>query len=78
MSRQTEKTLKWLSTILFVAAGLLLSLNIPELGKWGFIMFLIGHSSLSYIFWKESDRPLLIQNAFFILIDLIGIYRWFL
>jgi hypothetical protein len=69
--------LKWLSTTLFLCAGLILALNLP-FSKVGFILFFIGHIVLLGVFVRARDWPMITQNGFFILIDLIGIYRWFL
>ena len=68
---------KWLGTVSFLLAALLLSSNI-ESSKYGFLVFLYGHTILSYYFWfKNKDLPMFIQNFFFIGVDLWGIYRWF-
>jgi hypothetical protein len=68
---------KWLATGLFLSAGTLLSLNI-EISRFGFLLFFAGHILLSYIFLKEKDWAMVTQNGFFIFVDMIGIYRWFL
>jgi len=77
MSAKTINNLKWISTLLFLMAGLMLSLNLG-ISKIGFIFFLIGHVLLVSAFWRTRDWSMITQNGFFILIDLIGIYRWFL
>ena len=69
--------MKWLATALFLSAGTLLSLNI-EISRFGFLLFFTGHILLSYIFLKEKDWAMVTQNGFFIFVDMIGIYRWFL
>jgi hypothetical protein len=68
---------KWLATALFLSAGTLLSLNI-EISRFGFLLFLTGHVLLTYYFVKFKDYAMVTQNAFFIIIDMLGIYRWFL
>jgi len=68
---------KWLATALFLSAGTLLSLNI-EISRFGFLLFFTGHVLLTCVFIKDKDWAMITQNAFFILIDLLGIYRWFL
>jgi len=78
LSPRTDKqvsVLKWIGTILFFTAGILLSSNI-EISRWGYILFFIGHIIFIYVFWK--DRPMLTQNIMFTTIDLWGIYRWWL
>ena len=69
--------MKWLATALFLSAGTLLSLNI-EISRFGFLLFLSGHILLTWYFFRDKDWAMITQNAFFILIDLLGIYRWFL
>lgn len=69
--------MKWLATALFLSAGTLLSLNI-EISRFGFLLFFTGHMLLTWYFLKEKDWAMITQNAFFILIDMLGIYRWFL
>jgi hypothetical protein len=73
----SKNILKWSSTALFIAAGLLLALNIPDTSKYGFLLFLTGHVVLLHAFIKAKDTPMITQNAFFLIIDLIGIYKWF-
>ena len=75
LDARTETALKWLGTILFFVAGLLLSSNI-EASRWGYILFFIGHIIFIYVFWK--DKPMVTQNIMFTAIDVWGIYRWWL
>ena len=67
--------LKWFGTLCFIVAATLLSANI-DISKYGFFVFLLGHLTFIYVFRK--DKPMLFQNSFFILLDLFGIYRWFI
>ena len=68
---------KWLATVLFIFSGTVLALNI-DISRWGFVTFAIAHILLVVVFTKLKDYPMLLQNAFFIIVDAIGIYRWFL
>ena len=69
--------MKWIGTICFLSAAVLLSANI-EISKYGFILFLFGHVVLSYYFaFKYRDLPMFVQNFFFIFVDAFGVYRWF-
>jgi hypothetical protein len=69
---------KWSGTFMFLFAALLLSSNI-EISKYGYILFLSGHLTLSYFFWfRVRDTAMFTHNFFFILIDFWGIYRWFI
>ena len=69
--------IKWLGTGLFLSAALLLSSNI-EVSKFGFFLFLGGHIILSMLFWVNNDKPMFVQNFFFLFVDAWGIYRWFI
>jgi len=71
-----DTLVKWLGTTLFLTAGTLASLNIPET-KWAFVLFLSGHIVLGFLFAIRRDWPMMIQNMFFIPIDVLGIVRWF-
>ena len=64
-----------MATAMFVCAGILISLNLPE-SKYAFPMFAIGHVVILYAFIKEKDTPMITQNAFFLCIDFLGIYKW--
>ena len=70
-----SRRLKWNATTLFVVAGILISLNIPE-SKYAFPIFAIGHAVILYVFFKLRDTPMIIQNSFFLCIDFLGIYKW--
>jgi len=68
---------KWLGTVSFLAAALLLSSNI-EISRYGFLIFLFGHIVLTVLFWRLKDKPMFVQNFFFLFVDAWGIYRWFI
>jgi uncharacterized membrane protein YhhN len=68
--------LKWFGTFCFITAASLLSLNI-DISKYGFILFFIGHLTFIYVFLRIKDKAMLFQNTFFIVLDLLGMYRWF-
>jgi len=67
--------IKWMATTMFVCAGVLISLNLPE-SKYAFPMFAIGHTIILYVFIQAKDKPMIVQNAFFLCIDILGIYKW--
>lgn len=69
-------TAKWIGTVLFFTSAMILSLNIsPDLIKYTFVLFLLGHMIFAYIFIK--DMPMFFQNVVFMVLDVIGIFRWF-
>tara|TARA_B110001454_G_scaffold53617_1_gene52495 strand:+ start:463 stop:717 length:255 start_codon:yes stop_codon:yes gene_type:complete len=77
LSPQAIEQVKWSATFMFVCAGTLISLNLPE-SKYAFPLFATGHIIAIYVFALLKDKPLLVQNTFFLCIDLIGIYQWLL
>jgi hypothetical protein len=77
MSPKTIERVKWLATFMFVCAGTLISLNLPQ-SKYAFPLFASGHLIAIYVFTVLKDKPLIVQNYFFLCIDLIGIYQWLL
>ena len=66
----------WLSSILCAGSGLMLALNM-EFSKYGFVSFLVSHIFFEFAFIKEKNYPLLFNNTVFLVIDIVGIYRWF-
>ena len=72
----TEK-MKWFATFMFVCAGILISFNIPE-SKYAFPLFATGHLIVLCVFLRLKDKPMIFQNAFFLCIDIFGIYKWML
>jgi hypothetical protein len=71
----SDKVLKWISVGVTILAALSISLRITDV-VISYILFLIGHSMMSYIFIKHRDSSLLFMNLVWIIIDVIGIYKW--
>lgn len=74
---KSQDSIKWVGTILFFVAALLLSSNF-EYSRYGFIVFAIAHVLLSLLFFKLKDKPMFIQNFVFLFVDLYGIYNYFI
>ena len=74
---KSDEGTKWIGTILFFIAALLLSSNF-EYSRYGFIVFAVAHVMLSALFYKLKDKPLFIQNFVFLFVDLYGIYNHFI
>ena len=72
-----EQGWKWLMTILFLISALLLSSNI-EISKYGYLLFSAGHTIGCFVFYKYKDHAMFWHNIIFLVIDVWGIYRWFL
>ena len=75
--RMNSNIAKWIASVLFLTAAVLLSSN-NEISKYGMILFLIGHIMLTFVFCKYKDSPMIFQNAVFITVDVYGIYNWWL
>jgi hypothetical protein len=68
--------IKWVGTILFFIAALLLSSNF-EYSRYGFIVFAIAHTILSILFFTLKDKPMFVQNFVFLFVDVYGVYNHF-
>jgi hypothetical protein len=73
---KSQESIKWIGTILFFVAALLLSSNF-EYSRWGFVVFATAHMILSALFFKLKDKPMFIQNFVFLFVDAYGIYNYF-
>ncbi len=67
--------IRWVGTIAGICGGVLIALNIA-ISKYAFLIFLV--SSISWLIqgYKNKDNALVLLNIVFIVIDLIGVYRW--
>jgi len=67
--------IKWFGTATGVAGALVLALNIPISG-WGWVLF--GVSSLCWTIAGAvmRDYSLVVLQATFLVVDIIGIWRW--
>jgi nicotinamide riboside transporter PnuC len=68
--------IKWIATILCMIGGILISINIQE-SKYAFPFFILSNLLFVYKFYQERDYALTANNAFFLLLNAIGIFRWF-
>ncbi len=71
-------TFGWLGALTGIIGGVLVALNSIEYSRFGFIFFLV--SALSWLIqgYKNKDYPLMLLNTVFIVIDVLGIYNWFI
>lgn len=69
------KVAQWLGFALGVAGALMLALNIKVSG-WAYVIFVIADLCwVATALWKKIPA-LLAMHAIYILINVIGIYRW--
>jgi hypothetical protein len=69
--------IKWIAFALFVFGGTVVSLKLSFM-RFAFPCFVVGHAIFVYDFWKShKNMPLLLQNAYFLVVNLIATYIWF-
>lgn len=73
----TSGVLEWAGSILAVSAAVLLALNIT-ISPWAYVGYLA--SSLLLTAWglRKKAYGIAWQNSVFVIINLLGIYRWLL
>lgn len=68
--------LNWGATIFYIFGGCCFASKIDPFENFAFLFFLIGHT-LSFINgWIKNIHSLTVRYIFFIVIDIIGIYRY--
>lgn len=68
--------IKWLSTILFIFGGTAVALKAPFM-RYAFPGFVVAHGILVYYFIKQhNSKPLIFQNSYFFLLNIIASYIW--
>jgi hypothetical protein len=73
---KNKKLHEWLSVGLLLIGATLLALN-PPMSKWAFPILGISRLWLSILMFKKKDYPMFIMNFFYLIVDIIGIIRWF-
>ena len=76
MGLDKHKMIKWFSVIITIIAALTISLRITEIVA-SYYIFLVGHLTMSYILYKDKDWSLFFMNLVWVVIDIIGIIKWF-
>ncbi len=66
---------KWIGTVTGVAGALLVAANIGMVG-WGFVLWAISSTLWAVAGWALREPSLVVLQAVFLLIDLVGIWRW--
>ncbi len=66
---------KWVGTATGVLGALILALNIP-LSGWGWALFLISSLSWTFAGVVMKDMSLAILQFAFVVVDMIGVWRW--
>jgi len=72
-----RKTFNWIASALLIIGGVLISSRLKYF-EYSYFLFFTGHLIYVIDFIKEKQYSYLSANLFFLLIDLLGIYRWVL
>ncbi|CAA6603862.1 conserved exported hypothetical protein [Rhodospirillaceae bacterium LM-1] len=67
---------KWMGTAAGIVGAVLVAANVGVVG-WGFIAWAISSSLWTYAGWAMREPSLILLQAVFLIIDLVGIWRWF-
>ncbi|WP_130472385.1 nicotinamide mononucleotide transporter [Candidatus Magnetaquicoccus inordinatus] len=71
----TSSPLKWIGTTTGVVGALLVAMNIPQSG-YGFLLFLVSSISWFIAAYRMREISLMILQAVFTVINLVGVWRW--
>ncbi len=71
-----KKFYEWVSVILLLIGATLLALNLP-FSKWAFVILGISRLWLSILMYRKKDYPMFVMNFFYLIVDIVGIIRWF-
>lgn len=66
---------KWLGTATGVAGAVIIAANLGIVA-YGFVLFLVSSVLWSAVSWVQREASLLVLQATFTVINVIGIYRW--
>jgi len=68
---------KWSAVFILIIGGVLLAGRLPVPLFIPYILFFFGHGGMLHSFYLKKDYPMVMVNAVWVLIDVIGIIRWF-
>jgi hypothetical protein len=68
---------KWWAVILLIIGGIMLAGKLPVPLFIPYILFFFGHGGMLHSFYEKHDVPMVIVNLVWILIDVVGMIRWF-
>jgi hypothetical protein len=69
--------LKWIASIIGFVGAMTIALNIPE-SKYAFVIFAFSSALWIYAGYIMKEYSIIFLNVGFLIVDFIGIYRWFL
>ena len=75
MGTSKLKIIKWISVVITIIAALFISLRITNI-VISYYIFLVGHTIMAFILYKEKDWSLFFMNMVWVMIDVLGIVKW--
>ena len=69
---------KWVATVLAISGGIMFSLNIENITRYGVIPFLLSSIIWFIIGIEMKEKSIIMLNATFIFINVLGVYQWLL
>lgn len=75
MGTNKLKIIKWISVVITIIAALFISLRITNI-VISYYIFLVGHTIMAFILYKEKDWSLFFMNMVWVMIDVLGIVKW--
>ncbi len=67
--------LKWIGTATGILGALWIASNIPTSG-WGYVLFTLSSICWSLAGGRMRELSLVLLHSVFLVINLVGIYRW--
>jgi hypothetical protein len=75
METNKLKIIKWISVVITIIAALFISLRITNI-VISYYIFLVGHTIMTCILYKQKDWSLFFMNMVWVIIDVLGIVKW--
>jgi len=69
-------TLKWIASTIGFVGAMTIALNTPY-SKYAFMIFSVSSSLWIYAGFRIKEYSIVFLNIGFLIVDMIGIYRWF-
>lgn len=76
MGSNKLKIIKWLSVVITIMAALTISLRVIDV-VFSYYIFLMGHLIMTYVLFKFKDWSLFFMNMVWVIIDIVGIIKWY-
>lgn len=70
-------TRKWWAILILVVGGVMLAGRLPIPFSIAYALLFFGHAGMLHSFWEKKDNPMVLVNLVWLVIDAVGMYRWF-